>query len=816
MSFDSLGLNPDILRAVAEQGYVEPTPIQQQAIPAVLQGRDLMASAQTGTGKTAGFTLPLLQRLIQNEPHAKGRRPVRALILTPTRELAAQVGENVRDYSKYLNIRSLVVFGGVSINPQMMKLRGGVDILVATPGRLLDLEHQNAVSLDKVEILVLDEADRMLDMGFIHDIRRVLAKLPARRQNLLFSATFSDEIKGLAEKLLHNPLEVEVARRNTASEQITQHVHFVDKNRKRELLSQLIGEGNWQQVLVFTRTKHGANHLAEQLNKDGIRSAAIHGNKSQGARTRALADFKSGGIRVLVATDIAARGLDIEELPHVVNYELPNVSAQTGTGKTAGFTLPLLQRLIQNEPHAKGRRPVRALILTPTRELAAQVGENVRDYSKYLNIRSLVVFGGVSINPQMMKLRGGVDILVATPGRLLDLEHQNAVSLDKVEILVLDEADRMLDMGFIHDIRRVLAKLPARRQNLLFSATFSDEIKGLAEKLLHNPLEVEVARRNTASEQITQHVHFVDKNRKRELLSQLIGEGNWQQVLVFTRTKHGANHLAEQLNKDGIRSAAIHGNKSQGARTRALADFKSGGIRVLVATDIAARGLDIEELPHVVNYELPNVPEDYVHRIGRTGRAAATGEALSPPRAVCWTSNIRTPSVLIKLKSSCWTKRTVCWIWALSMTSVAYWPNCRRVDRTCCSRRPSPTRSRAWPRNCCTIRWKWKWRVVTPRPSRSPSTSISLTRTASVNCCRSLSAKATGSRCWCLPVPSMAPTTSRNSSTKTASAARRSMATRARERVPARWPTLNPAAFACWWRPISPPAVWISKSCRTW
>ncbi len=304
-------------------------------------------------------------------------------------------------------------------------------------------------------------------------------------------------------------------------------------------------------------------------------------------------------------------------------------SAQTGTGKTAGFTLPLLQRLIDKEPHAKGRRPVRALILTPTRELAAQVGENVRDYSKYLNIRSLVVFGGVSINPQMMKLRGGVDILVATPGRLLDLEHQNAVSLDSVEILVLDEADRMLDMGFIHDIRRVLAKLPARRQNLLFSATFSDEIKGLAEKLLHNPLEVEVARRNTASEQITQHVHFVDKNRKRELLSQLIGEGNWQQVLVFTRTKHGANHLAEQLNKDGIRSAAIHGNKSQGARTRALADFKSGGIRVLVATDIAARGLDIEELPHVVNYELPNVPEDYVHRIGRTGRAAATGEALS-------------------------------------------------------------------------------------------------------------------------------------------------------------------------------------------
>lgn len=349
MSFDSLGLSPDILRAVAEQGYREPTPIQQQAIPAVLEGRDLMASAQTGTGKTAGFTLPLLQHLITRQPHAKGRRPVRALILTPTRELAAQIGENVRDYSKYLNIRSLVVFGGVSINPQMMKLRGGVDVLVATPGRLLDTEHQNAVKLDQVEILVLDEADRMLDMGFIHDIRRVLTKLPAKRQNLLFSATFSDDIKALAEKLLHNPLEIEVARRNTASDQVTQHVHFVDKKRKRELLSHMIGKGNWQQVLVFTRTKHGANHLAEQLNKDGIRSAAIHGNKSQGARTRALADFKSGDIRVLVATDIAARGTDIEELPHVVNYELPNVPedyvhriGRTGRAAATGEALSLV------------------------------------------------------------------------------------------------------------------------------------------------------------------------------------------------------------------------------------------------------------------------------------------------------------------------------------------------------------------------------------------------------------------------------------------------------------------------------------------
>ncbi|MCC3700979.1 ATP-dependent RNA helicase RhlE [Rouxiella badensis] len=350
MSFDSLGLSADILRAVEEQGYTAPTPIQQQAIPVVLQGRDLMASAQTGTGKTAGFTLPVLQMLSHTgDAQIKGRRPVRALILTPTRELAAQIGENVTAYSKYLKLRSLVVFGGVSINPQMMKLRGGIDILVATPGRLLDLEHQNAVDLSKVEILVLDEADRMLDMGFIHDIRRVLAKLPAKRQNLLFSATFSDEIKALAGKLLTNPASVEVARRNTASSQIEQSVHFVDKRRKRELLSQMIGTGNWQQVLVFTRTKHGANHLAELLNKDGITAAAIHGNKSQGARTRALADFKDGGIRVLVATDIAARGLDIDQLPHVVNYELPNVPedyvhriGRTGRAESTGEAISLV------------------------------------------------------------------------------------------------------------------------------------------------------------------------------------------------------------------------------------------------------------------------------------------------------------------------------------------------------------------------------------------------------------------------------------------------------------------------------------------
>ncbi|MGL4958176.1 MAG: DEAD/DEAH box helicase, partial [Plesiomonas sp.] len=284
-SFDSLGLCDELLRAVAEQGYSQPTPIQRQAIPVVLQGRDIMASAQTGTGKTAGFTLPLLQQL-STQPQPKGRRPVRALILTPTRELAAQVWENVREYSKYLPIRSLVVFGGVSINPQMMKLRSGVDVLVATPGRLLDLVQQNAVSLAKVETLVLDEADRMLDMGFIHDIRKVLAYLPNKRQNLLFSATFSDDIKGLADKLLKNPQLIEVARRNTASEQVEQRVHLVDRKRKRELLSYLIGKDQWRQVLVFTRTKHGANHLSEQLERDGITSAAIHGNKSQGARTR--------------------------------------------------------------------------------------------------------------------------------------------------------------------------------------------------------------------------------------------------------------------------------------------------------------------------------------------------------------------------------------------------------------------------------------------------------------------------------------------------------------------------------------------------
>ncbi len=328
MSFKNLGLSAEILRAVEEQGYTTPTPIQSQAIPLVLEGHDLLAAAQTGTGKTAGFTLPILQRLQASRPEdaTHGRRP-RALILTPTRELAAQVGESVETYGRHLGFRSTVVFGGVKINPQIDRLRRGVDILVATPGRLLDHVGQGTLDLSGIEILVLDEADRMLDMGFIHDIRRVLALLPDKtgRQSLLFSATFSNEIKSLANRLLDRPRLVEVARENATAERIAQLVHPVDRARKRELLSHMIGSRDWRQVLVFTRTKHGANRLAEQLGKDGLTAAAIHGNKSQGARTRALREFKEGRVRVLVATDIAARGLDIDELPHVVNYELPNV-----------------------------------------------------------------------------------------------------------------------------------------------------------------------------------------------------------------------------------------------------------------------------------------------------------------------------------------------------------------------------------------------------------------------------------------------------------------------------------------------------------
>ena len=326
MSFESLGLAEPLVKAVNELGYTSPTPIQQQAIPAVLGGGDLLAGAQTGTGKTAGFTLPILQRLhTYYAEHRGAKRAVRALILTPTRELAAQVEESVRAYSKYLKLRSTVMFGGVSINPQIDALKRGVDIVVATPGRLLDHMQQKTIDLSDLDILVLDEADRMLDMGFIHDIKRVLAKLPPQRQNLLFSATFSDEIKALADSLLDSPALIEVARRNTTAESVAQKIHPVDRDRKRELLTHLIREHNWFQVLVFTRTKHGANRLAEQLTKDGISAMAIHGNKSQSARTRALAEFKNSTLQVLVATDIAARGIDIDQLPHVVNFDLPNV-----------------------------------------------------------------------------------------------------------------------------------------------------------------------------------------------------------------------------------------------------------------------------------------------------------------------------------------------------------------------------------------------------------------------------------------------------------------------------------------------------------
>jgi ATP-dependent RNA helicase RhlE len=326
-SFESLGLAPELLRAVTERGYTEPTPIQAQAIPIVLSGRDLLGAAQTGTGKTAGFTLPLLQRLA---PHATksfspALHPVRCLILTPTRELAIQVHDSVKTYGKHIPLRSAVVYGGVNINPQIEEMKRGVEILVATPGRLLDLIGQKALNLSKVQILVLDEADRMLDMGFIPDIKRIIGMIPTARQTLLFSATFSDEIRKLSAQFLKDPATVEVARRNTPAELVTQYVHFIDANRKRELLSHLVRKNDWMQVLVFCKTKHGANRLASQLQRDRINADAIHGNKSQSARIRALEDFKVGKVKVLVATDIAARGLDIVELPHVVNFDLPHV-----------------------------------------------------------------------------------------------------------------------------------------------------------------------------------------------------------------------------------------------------------------------------------------------------------------------------------------------------------------------------------------------------------------------------------------------------------------------------------------------------------
>jgi len=346
--FEEFALSEPIQRAIADQGYTIPTPVQAQAIPLVLAGHDVMAAAQTGTGKTAGFTLPMLQRLSQEHVERRHPHKVRALVLTPTRELAAQVEQSVRNYGAHLSLRSAVIFGGVGINPQIKQLRRGVDIVIACPGRLLDLANQRAIEFSGLEMLVLDEADRMLDMGFIRDIRKIMAMLPRQRQNLMFSATFSNDIKKLASGIMNQPKLVEVARNMTVAK-IIQRVYPVGKSNKRALLSKLIKEGEWPQVLIFTRTKHGANRLTTQLEADGIRAMAIHGNKSQNARTKALAEFKQGRVRVLVATDIAARGLDIDQLPFVVNYELPNVSedyvhriGRTGRAGRDGLAISLV------------------------------------------------------------------------------------------------------------------------------------------------------------------------------------------------------------------------------------------------------------------------------------------------------------------------------------------------------------------------------------------------------------------------------------------------------------------------------------------
>jgi ATP-dependent RNA helicase RhlE len=347
MTFSDLGLSSALVKAVEEKGYTKPSPIQEKAIPHILEGKDILASAQTGTGKTAGFTLPVLQYLSETK-HPK-YRPLRALVLTPTRELAAQVHDNVREYSKYVNIKSAVIFGGVNAKPQIATLKNGVDILVATPGRLLDLHDRKALSFKRVEVLILDEADRMLDMGFVRDINKIISFMPEKRQNLMFSATFSNDIKKLASGILRNPVSVETAPQNATAQKVTHKVYQIDKGKKTEFTIKLIKDNNWTQVLIFTRTKHGANKLTEKLIKAGISAAAIHGNKSQGARTKALKNFKDNSIKVLVATDIAARGLDIPLLPHVINFELPNVPedyvhriGRTGRAGAAGEAISLV------------------------------------------------------------------------------------------------------------------------------------------------------------------------------------------------------------------------------------------------------------------------------------------------------------------------------------------------------------------------------------------------------------------------------------------------------------------------------------------
>ncbi len=391
MSFEKLGLRPEILTGIKFKGYVDPTPIQEQAIPVILEGKDILAGAQTGTGKTAAFTLPLLHILSSNGQHP-GHLP-RALVLTPTRELAAQVGESVDDYGKGLNLRSTIVFGGVNINPQKKSIRKGTDIVTGTPGRLLDLAGQKVLDLSHIEVLILDEADRMLDMGFINDIKKIINLLPKKRQTLFFSATYSQAIKKLADTLLKKPELIEVARENTAAETVEQSLYRVAKARKRELLSLLIKQGDWKQVLVFTRTKHGANRLAKQLNSDGITSEAIHGNKSQTARTRALAQFKAGEARVLVATDIAARGLDIDRLPHVINYELPQTAedyvhriGRTGRAGCSGEAISLVmneerEMLRSIEKLIKRQIPVKLMDSFPAQPESDEPEANPRNRS---------------------------------------------------------------------------------------------------------------------------------------------------------------------------------------------------------------------------------------------------------------------------------------------------------------------------------------------------------------------------------------------------------------------------------------------------
>jgi ATP-dependent RNA helicase RhlE len=407
MSFEQLGLTEELLKAVADQGYATPTPVQQQAIPLILEGRDVLAGAQTGTGKTAGFTLPLLQRLIAHSMRPQKPRPVRALILTPTRELAVQVHESVKTYGKYLPLYAEAIYGGVNINAQIRNLRKGCDIIIATPGRLIDHVLQKNVDLSKVEILVLDEADRMLDMGFMPDIRKIISWVPADRQNLLFSATYSSEIKALATSVLRDPVEVEVARQNATADTITEKVYGINREYKRELLSYLIGSGNWKQVLVFVRTKHGADRLEKQLQNDGIRAGALHGDKTQGARNKVLEYFKTGKIAVLVATDIAARGLDIDQLPHVVNYDLPQVAedyvhriGRTGRAGSSGEALSLvcseeayllaeIEKLLKRQiPRVAdtGYEPVSLKVVDMPKKSAPNTNTGKKDYRHKKNV----------------------------------------------------------------------------------------------------------------------------------------------------------------------------------------------------------------------------------------------------------------------------------------------------------------------------------------------------------------------------------------------------------------------------------------------